>query len=1159
MTQSVIEKPPLPRRGDPYAFQRERCRSVLTDRPSSRLTPGRAKRELKAAKGRSAEVGIIQQNRRAAREEAAADRRIDRRFKTWLRNLHRRDRNWGVRVRTPKPQRIPMGPKRDKPDRRNTRSLPAYRRPIIDKLGRRGIVLTFEYDGAARNSFGVFRRRVEYGFQSDEVQRDASGTPFFVSNMGKSALEICEASDALEGVMRAERANAKLSVNVVLQFPHDSTVEQQLEITRRFCSEVFGSHDLAHVAVLHKPDPAGDQRNFHAHITFAFRQIVRTGDYQWAIGANLRTDLDSPDQLFEYRKIAAEVMTTVMRKAGHNRIYTHFSNAERGLAVIPQKKLTKAQSNQVRRGVYVGANEYNAREVATGEQALERSVSKVIPVIEVMRASAGVIPVGLLRRAVDMPDMPIAEQKKFPIYVPCMTRLFPKEPIRLGQAGYVRLAEPRPLQNIVPPFVKSTLDVGRPVLDLPRSVHILTPLRAGQLPTFAPFVSLNSTSTTGMPMVIVQPLAQRASMAAPPPRRNDLSAALGLGNRLLPPPLIAVRRAVKRPRQGPAALPPERPRAGFAIKISRPNLARSPLFNSVPLYTQHSPVRPNLIMLTVIQPVRVVGVRKAQGLLRVVAQISTQVVPPSRDNRTWPLFVQPVSTRCPTVVSLRSSPIITALLMPATAPVLATPTAPALAVRPAAMRRIVGQSRPRLLARADPTRLSLIGLGTRNQATRLGARCRRCFQLPQISFPAPSADASLQVSGSGIRKAEIEFEPLSVTRLVRSTKISAALPSFLATRRSTKLLRPVIFLAQAPHQLVIARARSEPKLKAVRSSEALPSLFVPPPGRVTSHFASDLDQIRSARDQLADRVIAMSSQGKAVPAIGSSLNPVEENANSRRGEKDALTQAAGRQEQAELAKDDTKRAERVGSSTRLPGAVPSMSDFDSPDVRIKASDTSERLASVNDRAKTAPSAAEKQLPLLRQSISPSNFGPRGRDKLEDVNELELVERIERDRIRLINRGDVIVPRRKEALTTRELACLLLLPTSAKSIKQRQDEEIRSLGVWIVAQAHAIATGLVTLTPEARKVFVAFQNEPEIVSAVKEVAVLKNKIKVTDPGKGDELRATRMRQSDGSYAAAEARSLQDQAASGVRSTGANTLADPHQAAAQAAKSKGRGPG
>ena len=191
--------------------------------------------------------------------------------------------------------------------------------------------------------------------------------------------------------------------------------------------------------------------------------------------------------------------------------------------------------------------------------------------------------------------------------------------------------------------------------------------------------------------------------------------------------------------------------------------------------------------------------------------------------------------------------------------------------------------------------------------------------------------------------------------------------------------------------------------------------------------------------------------------------------------------------------------------------------------------------------------------------APSNLGPRGRDKFEDVNELELVERIERDRIRLIKRGDVIVPRRKEALTTRELACLLSLPTSAKSIKQRQDEEIRSLGGWIDAQAHSIATGLVALTPDARKVFGAFQNELEIVSAVKKVVDLKNKIEVTDPGKGDEHRATRMRQSDGSSAADEARSSQDQASSGIRLPGARTLADPHQAAAQAAESSGRGPG
>lgn len=394
VTQSVIERPPPPEESS-YQQRRARCRSVLIEGSGEQLTPAIAKQALKAAKEG---VALARQDRRTARAIAAEERRIDRRFRKWVRTLHRRDHRFWVWVRTPKAQRIPMAPKTaEKSDRRNRFSLPAYSRPIIDKLGRQGIFLSFEYDGAKRNDFGVFRRRTEYSFQSDGVRRDAIGRPIYTSNMGRTPEEICEAADALEGIMRAERANAKLSVNAVLQLPHDASVNQQLQIVRRFCSEVCAAHDLPYVAVLHKADKDGDQRNDHAHITFAFRPMVRVGGHKWAVGVDLRTDLDGPDQFFEYRRLAAEIMTNVMRKAGHNRIYTHLSNAERGLTIVPQIKLRKEKASQVRRGEFVADNAFNAREVEAGEQVLTQVPARQLAKIEARPTRMVISPVDLPR------------------------------------------------------------------------------------------------------------------------------------------------------------------------------------------------------------------------------------------------------------------------------------------------------------------------------------------------------------------------------------------------------------------------------------------------------------------------------------------------------------------------------------------------------------------------------------------------------------------------------------------------------------------------------------------------------------------------------------------------------------------------------------------
>lgn len=227
-------------------------------------------------------------------------------------------------------------------------------------------------------------------------------------------------------------------------------------------------------------------------------------------------------------------------------------------------------------------------------------------------------------------------------------------------------------------------------------------------------------------------------------------------------------------------------------------------------------------------------------------------------------------------------------------------------------------------------------------------------------------------------------------------------------------------------------------------------------------------------------------------------------------ERQAKSHAAAGKEQAERAEDDLRRARREGSSTSMSENVTIAGSFEGADARISYSSTSDRRSSANDGVKAA-SAAEK--PLRDRSVAPGTSGPSSRDTFEDIDEMELLERIERERIRLIKQGEVIVPRAKPALTPRELACLLSLPTAASSIKRRQDLEIRTLGDWLKAQAHSIARGMVELTPDARQVFVAFRKEKGIVTAVKKVADVKRQIQDPGSGAGEQLQDLSSPQSD----------------------------------------------
>lgn len=874
MSQSAIEKPPLPRAEDPYRLQRERCRSVLIKSPSTRLTPARAKRVLTAAKGRSLEAGMIEQNRQAARAEAAADRRVDRRFRKWLRNLHRRDRNWGIRVRTPKSQRIPMAPKQDKPDRRNTRSLRAYRRPIIDKLGRRGIVLNFEYDGAARNAVGVFRRRVEYPFQSDGVKRDVSGSPVFVSSMGKTPLEICEAADALEGVMRAERANAKICVNATLQLPHDASLEQQVEIVRTFCSEVCGTHDLPFVAVLHKADPAGDQRNDHAHITFAFRQMIRIGDHRWAIGADLRTDLDSPDQFFEYRKIAAEVMTKVMRKAGHNRVYTHLSNADRGLAIIPQKKLTKAQSNQARRGIYVGANEFNAREVARGEQELATlASSQTLPVQAKRVAAAPILRIDPPQRIHPATTSLISKPRMRAIIPPSARH----QALKAGSSKartIVPQTKSAGLPALNPPLVRSPSPALERQPSLSPRPRILLPLPTPKDRPRIPLVSPLTTRKEKKPVAAVGPATERGPLEVP---ATDRGCPL---NNPLPQP-----RSWLPITGGWAAGPPHlqtpllRRAAPFAAAIAA--APRAAAIKPLPVSIRQHP-RGLLARLRYAPSLKIPAGKFTAPLLpadspRAAARVA--LLPSGRVTAPpvvrAPLRPSPIPTR-------RSLRPVLSILRPAAIKMLDAP--PVSSWRSRAMpllKRRISRSVPTLRpAAAVRAPIAMIATGKSTHLSRFRNRLRHGVYLKPTTSTKLAAVLRPQDGRSRDRIAQISFEPATMTRILRLRRIVSPMVVMKSPSRRTALpaqskprCRRLVQLPLPPARAARALGRAAPPkmLRSLRPRERAAS---------TALFASELAEILAARDLLAQRPTVPGRPTEGATANGPRMSLPKENGTS---------------------------------------------------------------------------------------------------------------------------------------------------------------------------------------------------------------------------------------------------------------------------------------
>jgi len=157
---------------------------------------------------------------------------------------------------------------------------------------------------------------------------------------------------------------------MIIQSMHELPPEEQWAMLLRYCDQVFGSQDLPYSVCLHAPPEQGDQRNWHAHIVFSYRPMVRTEEAEWQIGRAIRTDLDCPEQWTRMRFLLSEELNRTAEMHGIDKRYTHLSYAAAGLDYIPQEHLGAGLTEKVRRGEKVELNEQNFSIVARNSALL---------------------------------------------------------------------------------------------------------------------------------------------------------------------------------------------------------------------------------------------------------------------------------------------------------------------------------------------------------------------------------------------------------------------------------------------------------------------------------------------------------------------------------------------------------------------------------------------------------------------------------------------------------------------------------------------------------------------------------------------------------------------------------------------------------------------
>ncbi|WP_244309598.1 MobA/MobL family protein [Sphingobium fuliginis] len=188
--------------------------------------------------------------------------------------------------------------------------------------------------GSHRYRRGEAVRHLRYILREQAREIDGGG---LVSNISTDPDTLASVFDALEELESHGRTNANVYVSIVLSLPNELTSAERQVLLSNICA-IFEREKLPHAAVLHAPDPDGDQRNNHAHIMLSLRPFRAEPDGGFAFGVGTAADLNDREFIKAMRLEIAALMNAAMIEAGHERRFTALSNQERGLPVRPKSE-----------------------------------------------------------------------------------------------------------------------------------------------------------------------------------------------------------------------------------------------------------------------------------------------------------------------------------------------------------------------------------------------------------------------------------------------------------------------------------------------------------------------------------------------------------------------------------------------------------------------------------------------------------------------------------------------------------------------------------------------------------------------------------------------------------------------------------------------------
>jgi ATP-dependent exoDNAse (exonuclease V) alpha subunit len=176
------------------------------------------------------------------------------------------------------------------------------------------------------------------------------------------------------------RYDSRVAREYEVSLPVELAAEQRLELARAFSRELADRYRVAVDLTMHDPPPAGDHRNFHAHLLTTTREVTATGlgskaEPEWRGSRRLQQGLPSSRaELTAVRERWAVLTNAAFRAAGLDLRIDHRSLAAQGIDREPIPNIPYAAVQMERRGMRSEVaerirEEYRARVLSRRELA----------------------------------------------------------------------------------------------------------------------------------------------------------------------------------------------------------------------------------------------------------------------------------------------------------------------------------------------------------------------------------------------------------------------------------------------------------------------------------------------------------------------------------------------------------------------------------------------------------------------------------------------------------------------------------------------------------------------------------------------------------------------------------------------------------------------